>query len=462
VTAHNQILTVAQMQAAEQELIDGGETVSNLMERAGHGAANYVWRIAAGRPVTVLCGPGNNGGDGYVIARVLQERGLEVQVVAPFEPKTEAAKLARKAWAGRPATDAHGGVFVDCLFGSGLTRSLDSDLEALLAKIASQHEKRIAVDLPSGVDSDSGELLNGGLPRYDLTVSLGAWKYAHWMMPAMDMMGEKRLVDIGVDRMHGAANLARRPKLGAPRRDAHKYSRGLLGVVGGAMPGAGVMAAEAAMHGGAGYVKLFAQDENIAGPADLVIEFGTLFDLVRDTRISALLVGPGLGRSDEARARLDWALACDLPTVIDADALVLLEPDMLEARSAPLVATPHAGELDHMANRFGTVGLDRVEQVCELAEDIEGVVVAKGPDTMIASAGSALTIMPPATSWLSTAGTGDVLAGLLASRLAMGVHPTRAAVEACWLHGEAARLAGPAFSVGDLIAAIPDAYANFL
>jgi hydroxyethylthiazole kinase-like uncharacterized protein yjeF len=460
--ASSQILTVAQMRGAEQALIDGGETVSSLMERAGKGAADYVFRMAAGRSVTVLCGPGNNGGDGYVIARVLAERGLAVQVVAPLAPKTEAAIAARKAWGGEPVSDAHGAIFVDCLFGSGLARPLDSGLEALLSKLARAHHQKVAVDLPSGVDSDSGELLNDDLPAYDVTISLGAWKFAHWSMPAMAMMGDRKLVDIGVREVRGAARVSQPPRLRPPPVDAHKYSRGLLAVVGGAMPGAALLSAGAAMHGGAGYVKLFAQDMNVAGPADLVVEFGSLFDLVRDHRISAMLVGPGLGRDDEARSRLDWTLACDLPTVVDADGLMLLEPEMIESRESPLIVTPHAGELNHLCNAFGTVGLDSVEQVSELAEAIEGIVVAKGPDTMIASEGGQVLMMPPAPSWLSTAGTGDVLAGLIASRLATGSRAIRAAEEGCWLHGEAARLSGPAFTAGTLIDAIPESYYNFL
>ncbi len=207
-------------------------------------------------------------------------------------------------------------------------------------------------------------------------------------------------------------------------------------------------------------MKLFAgeADDDLEGPPDLVVDHGSLFDLVRDDRIAAFLVGPGLGRSNEAQARLDWVLACDLPTVCDADALSLLEPSMLDGRSQPIIATPHAGELDAMANAFGTVGLDRAEQAQELAEGIEGVLVAKGPDTLIAAEGSPLMVMPPATSWLSTAGTGDVLAGLIASRLATGVGPRKAAEQGCWLHAEAARRAGAAFSAGELIYHIPEAY----
>ncbi|TIX49953.1 NAD(P)H-hydrate dehydratase [Alteraurantiacibacter aquimixticola] len=461
--SNRQILTVAQMQAAEQALIDEGESVSSLMEKAGTGAADWVWRMAAGRPVTVLCGPGNNGGDGYVIARVLTERGLKVSVVAPLEPKTDAARKARAAWGGEPVEHATGSVFVDCLFGSGLTRGLDEGLEHLLLRLARAHDLHIAVDLPSGIDADSGEVLNDVLPIYDLTIALGAWKFAHWMMPAMEMMGARRLVDIGVGEDGETARLARRPHLSPPEMDAHKYSRGLLGVIGGVMPGASLLAARAAMHGGAGYVKLFTTHPVPQAPAELVVEHESLSSLLADDRLAAILIGPGLGRDADAHAKLAWTLGCDLPTVCDADALHLLEPVMVEGRTAPLIVTPHAGELEALGNNFGSVGLDRIDQLTELAEAIEGVVVAKGPDTMIDAPGDPVLIMPPATSWLSAAGTGDVLAGLIGSRLAVGSDsPSGHAVEACWLHAEAARLAGPAFTAGDLIDYIPAAYGNFL
>ncbi len=184
----DQVLTVAQMQAAEQALVDAGTSIDEMMQCAGRGAGEIVWRIAAGRKVTVLCGPGNNGGDGYVIARTLRSRGLVMNVVAPIAPKTDAAIAARLAWGTEPVRDARqsvrGDVLVDCLFGTGLGRPLDDDLSGLLRRLASSHAHAVAVDLPSGVDSDNGDCLNPGLPRYDLTLALGAWKFAHWLMPA--------------------------------------------------------------------------------------------------------------------------------------------------------------------------------------------------------------------------------------------------------------------------------------
>jgi len=459
----NQILTAAQMRAGEERLISAGISVDALMERAGQGAAQWIYRMAGGKRVTVLCGPGNNGGDGYVIARSLQERGLDVAVIAPMSPQTSAAKNACAAWGGAPVEDARGGVFVDCLFGTGLSRSLDDDLVARLNALCDAHDFCVAVDMPSGIDSDSGEMLNAGLPAYDLTLALGAWKFAHWQMPAMERLGAQRLVDIGVEPIEGAAILAGRPRLCPPPRDAHKYTRGLLAVIGGEMPGASLLASRAAMHGGAGYVKLFADAQPANCPPDLVVETGGTAVLASDQRIAAALIGPGLGRNEGALGQVAWTLACDLPMVVDADALSLLTPDMLEARSSPIILTPHAGEMKALGNAFGTVGLDRIEQVAELAEAVEGVVVAKGPDTVIAAASHAPVIVPPAPSWLSTAGTGDVLAGLIASQLALGNGTAlEAAIAGCMLHREAAILAGPAFSAGDLIDYLPEAYRTFL
>lgn len=450
------------MRAAEQALIDEGETVSTLMERAGRGAADYVRRVAAGRRVTVLCGPGNNGGDGYVIARVLGEAGVPVQVVAPLAPATEAAREARAKWGGATVEDAAGAVLVDCLFGSGLSRPLDARLAELLGRLAGRHEQRIAIDLPSGVDSDSGALLNEGLPEYQLTIALGAWKFAHWLMPAAARMGARRLVEIGVATEPDAARLIGRPRLAPPPAEAHKYSRGLLAVIGGAMPGAGLLAARAAMLAGAGYVKLLADRHPAGAPDALVVDTAPLDRALEDRRIDALLIGPGLGRGEGEKARLLKALSADLPTVCDADALVLLAPDDLPRRSAPLVLTPHAGEFAALCAAFGLGEAPRAERVARLADATGAIIVAKGPDTLVAAPGEPLRIAPPATSWLSIAGTGDVLAGIIASRLAAGELPAEAAAQGVWLHGEAARRCRVPFTAEDLIDAIPEAYAACL
>ncbi|WP_305096214.1 NAD(P)H-hydrate dehydratase [Croceibacterium aestuarii] len=453
----DQILTVAEMQAAEQALIDGGESVDSLMLRAGQGAAEWVWRVAAGRSVTVLCGPGNNGGDGYVIAETLRARGTRVTVVAPIEPATDAARKARAAYGGDLADTGDGGVFVDCLFGSGLSRPLDGELAALLRALAAAHGASIAIDLPSGVSSDDGAQLNDDLPHYDLTVALGAWKFAHSLLPARAMMGQLRLVDIGVAQVQSAVRVIGRPSLAAPARDAHKYSRGLLAIVAGPMPGAALLAAQGAVHAGAGYIKVLG--EAPGGPVWAVNDSRPLAEALHDERIGAALVGPGLTRDGAARGRLETVLARDLPTLVDADALHLLAPAMLGGRSAPLVLTPHAGEFAALAQAFGTTTERRIDAVRALASACGAVIVAKGPDTLVAAPDGRLGVAPPASSWLSTAGTGDVLAGIVASRLATGEEAFAAACNGVWLHGEAARLAGPAFSASELADHVAEAYA---
>jgi hydroxyethylthiazole kinase-like uncharacterized protein yjeF len=459
-TPADPILTVAQMRAAERALIDGGETVSSLMECAGTGATDWVWRIAAGRPVTVLCGPGNNGGDGYVIARELSRRGSKVTVVAPLGPTTEAAIAARHSWGSESEARGHGGVLVDCLFGSGLTRPLSSELLSLLQHEAERHPVRIAIDLPSGVESDSGRPLNEGLPEYNVTLSLGAWKFAHWLMPAMAAMGERRLVPIGVIAPDEAGRLLPRPRLTAPAPDAHKYSRGLVLIVGGPMPGAALLASEGAMHAGAGAVRLAAQELPPGAPPDLVLKPQPLPELLADERTGAVVVGPGLGRDDAARGKLHEVLAAKFPTVVDADGLRLLDPEVRPRASR--ILTPHEGELGQLLDAFGIAAESKVERARALAAAVGGVVIAKGPDTVIAAPDGRTVLAPSPTSWLSVAGTGDMLAGIAASRLAAGSEPFAAACEAVWLHGEAARLAGPVFTASELARRVAQAYAAAL
>lgn len=458
-----QILTVAQMQAAEQAIFDTGITVDELMAVAAGGAAEWIRRIAAGRSVTVLCGPGNNGGDGYVIAEILRREGLEVTVIAPMEPTTEAAQNARAKFQGKVQSSgkgASGDVFVDCLFGSGLSRPLSPEHELLLRDLAQKHLIRVAVDLPSGVESDSGRLLNEKLPAHDVTLALGAWKFAHWLLPARARMATKRLVSIGVEPTSGAAELITKPKLSAPMLDAHKYSRGLCAVVGGDMHGAATLAAKAAQRSGAGYVKLLAEGHMSLDP-DLVCDGSALRDVLQDQRLKAVLVGPGLGRSELGARKVREVLSHDRAVVLDADALHAMHPDMLKP-DANVLATPHDGELEALCKTFGVIAQGRKDRAQALAKASGMMICAKGPDTVIAAPDGRVALAPPAPSWLSVAGTGDVLAGIAVSRMATGSDPFTAACEAVWLHGEAARHSGPAFTAGDLADNVGHALASCL
>ncbi|MEW4447846.1 NAD(P)H-hydrate dehydratase [Qipengyuania sp. JC766] len=452
------VLTVAQMRAAEDAAIASGVSARELMDRAGEGAAQWIWRMAAGRPVTVLCGPGNNGGDGYVIAEWFRRRGTDVAVIAPMEPGTDEAKAARDAFDAPVATEAGertGGVFVEALFGVGLSCPLSDDLAATIERLRAVHDQTVAIDVPSNIDSDSGECL-GPVAQCDLTLALGARKRAHALMPARAFMGDVRCVGIGLDLAdagRGGRTLAR-PVLAGPGPTSHKYTRGLLAIVGGAMAGAGLLASEAAMRAGAGYVKLLAPHSHPAAPAALVLEEGDVSRALEDSRIDALLVGPGLGRDDTARVRLAAALATGKPLVLDADALALLGPSDLTGRTAPLIVTPHEGELATLEKAFGLAGDgSKPERAQALARALSGIVVAKGPDTVIAF-GTDLVFALPASPWLSTAGTGDVLAGVIASRLAHHGDGLRAAEEGVAIHSHGARTLGAAFTADELALAI--------
>jgi hydroxyethylthiazole kinase-like uncharacterized protein yjeF len=450
------------MRAAEQALIDAGSSVDALMQIAGKGAAEWVWRMAARHPVTVLCGPGNNGGDGYVIAETIRARGGKVAVIQATEPQTAAARNAAALYHGEilpPSADRHGEVLVDCLFGSGLTRPLSDDHFALLDRLCQTHRHTVAIDLPSGVETDTGAGLNQSLPRFDLTIALGAWKPAHFLMPSRAICGMTRLVPIGIAETPGAARAIAKPLLRRPRLRDSKFSRGLVLIVAGRMPGAPVLAGSAAIRGGAGYVKL-AGAGAMHLPPELVAASGELATLLADPRTSAVLIGPGLGRDDQARSRLATTLAGNPHAIVlDADALHLLSPDLPPPANA--VLTPHAGEVATLEKAFSLDGTQpKPTRTLALAHRLNATVVFKGADTVIATPHGQLAYAPRAPAWLAMAGTGDVLAGLAAARLATGMPPYEAAQEAVWLHTEAARIAGPGLTAPDLAAAVPAAVAR--
>ncbi len=460
---HEAVLTVDQMRTAERAAIDGGISEWELMRRAGQGVARWIWRIAAGRPVTVLCGPGNNGGDGYVIAEWLRVRGIAVLVVAPAEPTTDTSRKARSEFGGQVCdTPENGGaVLVDCLFGYGLSRQISEPFSSLLKNALETHNYAVAVDVPSGVASDSGAWL-GARSRFDLTLALGAYKRAHFLMPARADMGVCRLVPIGLDLGSFPDQAVLNVEIDAPAPDAHKYTRGLLAVVAGTMPGAPLLSCEAAMRAGAGYVKLLSAHSHPDAPADLVIEDGNLQDALSDDRISACIVGPGLGRDAAARDRLGEVLAAGLPCVIDADALHLLDWDLLEGvDTSKLLLTPHDGELSRLCKSFDVGGAVKLEQADRLRDVTGAAVLAKGPDTILASV-AGLRFFPGGSSWLSVAGSGDVLAGIAGARLAAHADTERAARESVIIHQNAAWIAGASFTASDLAKAVKPALESVL
>jgi hydroxyethylthiazole kinase-like uncharacterized protein yjeF len=459
----NVILTAAEMRAAEARVIAAGTPVETLMERAGVAAAEAIWRFAGPMPTLVLCGPGNNGGDGYVIARELSRRGVEVQVAALGEPTSRAARSACQAWNGpvEPLDRAQpAGLMVDALFGTGLARPLAEDAVGALARLAEAASVRIAIDLPSGVSSDDGRILSP-VPCFDLTISFAALKPAHLLQPAAGHMGRLVVADIGVQAVSRLQRVAR-PRLAPPRSDDHKYSRGYVVILGGEMPGAAALAATGAARAGAGYVRLVASATTAGLPACVVQGSGNAQAALADDRIGAVVVGPGLGKGDAALVLLHAALASDHPLVLDADALTLLAERGLSrlnaVRHVPIL-TPHAGEF---ARLFGTPPTNKVEAARVAAAKAGAVLVFKGADTVIADPDGRAAIAAGGSSWLSTAGTGDVLAGIIAARRAAGRSAFEAACEGVWLHGEAARKAGPALIADDLLARIGPAMADCL
>jgi len=241
------ILTAAEMRAAEASAIASGAAVEALMERAGKAAAEAIWRYAGPLPVLVLCGPGNNGGDGYVVARELAARGMVVRVAALAEPKTEAAIAARASWNGpvEPLeTAGPAALLVDALFGTGLVRPLDPLTARRLAELAGPAAVRAAIDLPSGVATDDGAILSA-VPDFDLTVTFQTLKPAHLLQPAARHMGRVVVADIGIAAASRLVEIAR-PRRAIPGPDDHKYTRGLVTLIAGDMPGASALAASAA------------------------------------------------------------------------------------------------------------------------------------------------------------------------------------------------------------------------
>jgi len=445
------ILTAAAMRLAEQAAIDAGTSVAQLMERAGAALAEAAYRFAGPLPALILCGPGNNGGDGYVAARYLAERGIQVRVAALAEPASATAQAARAQWDGavEPLTESTepAPLLIDALFGTGLKRGLDEPAAQHLSRLCSAAVARVACDLPSGVESDGGAEL-GDVPDFDLTVTFGALKPAHRLSPAMQRCGRVALADIGI-AASGQWHEIAAPALPPLDPGGHKYSRGLVHALSGKMPGAIALAARAAALAGAGLVRI-STSRSIDNLPAAVIQTDTA--TVNDDRISCLLVGPGMGDIPQL---LTLALTTSVPKVIDADAIDQVgDPARLRGQDA--ILTPHEGEFCKL---FGTLEGAKPERALEAARRSGAVVVYKGPDTLVAAPDGRLGFAPPAPAWLASAGSGDVLAGLAATMRARGMPAFEAACAAAWLHGRAADLAGPQMIADDLAEAIPAAIA---
>ena len=416
------ILTAAQMRTAEQ-----GHDVETLMERAGAALAEAAWQFAGPIETLILCGPGNNGGDGRVAARHLELRGMTVRT-ATLDTLADAQAAP---------------MLIDCLFGTGLSRPLEDAVSKKLLALVEASQVAIACDLPSGVSADDGALLSP-VGSYDLTVTFGALKPAHHMMPAARTMGRIVLADIGIDAKSDWHEIAK-PTLPPLDPAGNKFTRGMVHCLAGQMPGAIALAASAAARAGAGYVRV-STSRSIDGLPSAVVQTDTAE--INDPRVGAILVGPGLG---DIPPVLTLALTVPRPVVIDADAIALVgEPERLKGHDA--ILTPHEGEFVKL---FGDLPGSKADRALESARRSGAVVVYKGPDTLVASPDGRLGFAPPAPAWLASAGTGDALAGIIAAVRARGMPSFEAACAAVWIHGRAAEIAGPTMIADDLVAAIP-------
>ena len=470
------LLSAAEMYRADAAAIATGVSGITLMENAGGAVATAIQARWQPCPISILCGPGNNGGDGFVVARLLQDAGWPVRVALLGEEGSlkEDALHNFKRWDGSvepvgPEAVSGAELVVDALFGAGLTRDVDGLARQALESAAEL--PLIAVDVPSGVHGDSGHVM-GYAPQATLTVTFFRRKPGHLLLPGRALCGEVAVVDIGipdsvltdiVPRQAANATLLWRSGFPWPKLTDHKYRRGHAVITGGRnMTGAARLASRAAQRFGAGMVTAAVPNDatvvyKITLTSALVHSFldtNGFAEFVRGPKVSAILVGPGNEANQATRERALAALRTGKGVVLDADALTSFEPapDLLsEAVAGPCVLTPHDGEF---ARLFDTDG-DKVTRVRRASEKTGAVIVLKGADTVIAAPDGRAVINENAPPDLATGGSGDVLAGMLTGLLAQQMDAFNAACAAVWLHGAAASAFGPGLIADDLVESLP-------
>jgi hydroxyethylthiazole kinase-like uncharacterized protein yjeF len=484
-----EVLTTAEMERADRLTIAAGTPGFALMLSAGQAVAAAAMDMAAEGPILVIAGPGNNGGDGFVAAAELAAHGREVQVILLCERESlqgDAASAAR-GWKypvlpfnpqaiGKPA------LIVDALFGAGLDRAVNGEPFEMIEAINANGAPVLAVDLPSGINGTSGAVM-GTAVRAVETVTFFRRKPAHLLLPGRLYCGRVRVADIGIDAKVLAEIAPKtfenipsfwRGSYPVPEIDGHKYSRGHVAVVSGglAATGAARLAARGALRAGAGLVTLASPRDALAVNAaalmavmvravDTVVEFAEMF---ADNRFNACVIGPGAGVGERTRDFVLTTLSAKRAVVLDADALTSFasHPEQLFAAirhsSDPqAVLTPHEGEFPRLFSDISNKHpfRSKLERVRDAAERAGGVVLLKGPDTVVASPDGRATIAANAPPWIATAGAGDVLSGMIAGLLSQGVPAFEAASIAVWMHGEAAREAGPGLIAEDLPETLP-------
>ena len=481
-----ELLTTAQMAEADRLAIAGGVPGIDLMERAGRAVADAVSRrcSSGASALCVVAGPGNNGGDGYVAARVLAGRGFVVRVltVGDHSRLKGDAREAARSWQGpieaaTPQALAGSSLVIDAIFGAGLDRSVDGATQEMIDAINAAGVPVIAVDLPSGINGSNGAVM-GAAVRASETVTFFRRKPGHLLLPGRLHCGPVTVADIGIpasvlERVgpHIAVNC---PALWAeafpvPRPDAHKYARGHAVVVSGGLShtGAARLAARGALRSGAGLVTIASPSDALAvnAAASLAVMVRpvetdeALAQMLADARINAIVLGPGGGVGPALCRKVLAALDGRRAVVLDADALTSFADDnvalfaAIQARGgAPTVLTPHEGEFTRLfkSGSLASGTTSKYDRATAAAAESGATVILKGADTVVASPSGRVSIAENAPPWLATAGAGDVLAGFLAGLLAQGMPAFEAACAAVWLHGDTANEAGPGLIAEDL------------
>jgi len=489
-----EILTPAEMTEADRRTITAGTPGIVLMERAGLAVAERSAALAPARGrIAVACGPGNNGGDGFVAARLLRERGFDVRVSllgSRDALKGDAAEAA-KQWNGSVEPLAAGlsnaDLIIDALFGAGLARNLDGEARIAVDAINASGRPVIAVDLPSGIDGRTGKI-RGTAVQATESVTFCRRKPGHLLSPGRDYCGRVTVADIGISdatvKSLNPVTFSNEPELWKekfprPQRDGHKYDRGHVVVVSGPMhaTGAARLASRAALRAGAGLVTVAAPKPALPVLAASLMAVMVreangakgLAKLLADARMNTVILGPGQGVGKPTRDTVAVAAKAKRSLVIDADAITSFAgaSDVLAKAIRPAqaaVLTPHDGEL---AKLFGPksklLAIDsKVDRARAAAKALGATVLLKGPGTVVASPDGRASLCNNAPPWLATAGSGDVLAGIVGALLAQGMPAFEAASAAAWLHGEAGNIAGPGMISEDLELALHDVLGRLL
>jgi hydroxyethylthiazole kinase-like uncharacterized protein yjeF len=487
-----ELLTPRDMNHADQLAVENGVSSLALMESAGRAVADAARRrVKPGGRIAVLCGPGNNGGDGFVAARLLKRASYDVRLFLAGDKsalKGDAAEMARRFDGPVRPLDPFQfeslNLVIDALFGAGLTRPIEGMAAEVIAAIAEHGTPVLAVDVPSGLDGATGQAL-GPVLKATETVTFFRLKPGHLLYPGRGLCGQVRVADIGIPTrvldeldIKAFANTPAlwREQFPRPSAEGHKYGRGHALVVSGPPEATGAcrLAARGALRAGAGLV-------TVASPLDAVSVNALhltaimlkpfegpegLSALLGDVRKNAVLIGPGAGIGEATCRLVEAALRTEASVVLDADALTSFagQADRLRAaivarHDGRVVLTPHDGEF---ARLFGNDGGARLDRARKGALEIGAVVLLKGPDTVIASPEGEAAINFNAPPWLATAGSGDVLAGFITGLLAQRMPAFEAAAAAAWLHGEAASDFGPGLIAEDLPDRLPAVLARLL